>query len=68
MENYKKEYWNKSKTKYVTVTRSKFSDGYNYYLIVINKGMYGEIVIDDTFKQKEILTEKEAIKTAKKLL
>ena len=68
MANYKKEYWNKYKTKCVIITRGIFSDGYNYYLMVINKGMYGKMVIDGTFKQKEILSEKEAIKTAKKLL
>ena len=68
MGNYKKEYWNKPKTKCVIITRTKLSDGYNYYLMVIKKGMYGKMVVDDSLKQKEILSEKDAITTAKKLL
>jgi hypothetical protein len=70
MANYKKEYWNKSKTKCVMITRSKLSDGYNYYLTVLRKGgLHNSYVIDESIKQKEsILSEAEAIKQAKRLI
>ena len=74
MANYKKEYWNKAKTKGVLISRSKLADGFNYYLTYMtlsffklnNKNAY---VINDSYKQKEsIMSEAKAITQAKKLI
>jgi hypothetical protein len=69
MKAYKKEVSNSAKTKFVIITRSKLSDGYNYYLTLLSKQSSGRILINESYKQKEsILSEKLAIATAKKLL
>jgi len=67
MTNYKKEYWNELKTKGVIINRTKLSDGYNYYLTLINGS--NTSFINESYKQIEsILSEKKAIQQAKKLI
>jgi hypothetical protein len=67
--NYKKEISNKSKSKIVIITRTKLSDGYNYYLMLLTLNPSKKYVIDGRYKQKNsILSEASAIKEAKSLL
>ena len=67
--NYKKEISNKSKSKIVIITRTKLSDGYNYYLMLLTLNSSKKYVIDGRYKQKNsILSEASAIKEAKSLL
>ena len=69
MANYKKEYWNKAKTKGVLISRSKLADGFNYYLTYMTLGAFKTYVINDSYKQKEsIMSEAKAIAEAKKLI
>jgi len=69
MKAYKKEVSNAAKTKIVIITRSKLSDGYNYYLTLLGKQSSGKIFVNESYKQKDsILSEKLAIATAKKLV
>lgn len=65
---YLKQYWNESKSKSIIITRLLLSDGYNYYITVLNVGFNGALFIDESFKQDEILSEKKAIETAKNTL
>jgi len=65
MKTYQKRFYNKSGNKSILIVRQKFIDGYNYYLTAISNGLY----IDESFKQiATILSEKSAIKAAKKYL
>lgn len=67
--NYKKEISNKAKTKFVIITRTKLSDGYNYYLMLLTLASNKKFVINESYKQKQsILSEAKAITEAKKLL
>jgi hypothetical protein len=67
--NYKKEISNKSKSKIVIITRTKLSDGYNYYLMLLTLNSSKKYVIDGRYKQKNsILSEVSAIKEAKSIL
>ena len=68
MANYKKEYWNKTKTKQAIITRSKYADGYNYYITIVKKGNFSSFVIDSSYKQKEITSEQKAIEEAKRAI
>lgn len=70
MVNYKKEYWNKDKTKGVLISRRKFPDGFNYYLTYMTLGVFKTTyVINESYKQKEdIMSEAKAISEAKKLI
>lgn len=69
MKAYKKEVSNSSKTKFVIITRSKLSDGYNYYLTLLSRQSSGKVFINESYKQKEsIMSEKLALETAKKLV
>jgi hypothetical protein len=43
----------KSGNKKVVITRTKLSDGYNYYLLVVNISFLGLEYIDDCYKQVE---------------
>jgi len=65
MKTYQKIFYNESGNKSILIVRQKFIDGYNYYLTAIINGLY----IDESFKQiATILSEKSAIKAAKKYL
>ena len=69
MKGYKKEVSNSTKTKIVIITRTKLSDGYNYYLTLLGKHSSGKMFVNETYKQKNsILSEREALATAKKLV
>ncbi len=69
MTGYKKEVSNTSKTKFVIITRSKLSDGYNYYLTLLSKNSSGKVFINESYKQKDsINSEKEALAVAKKIV
>jgi hypothetical protein len=69
MANYKKEYWNKAKTKGVIISRSKLADGFNYYLTYMTLNAFKTYVINNSYKQKEsIMSEAKAIAEAKKLI
>jgi hypothetical protein len=69
MKGYKKEVSNSTKTKIVIITRTKLSDGYNYYLMLLGKHPSGIMFVNQTYKQKNsILSEREALATAKKLV
>lgn len=65
-----KDIYNKTKTAYVSVSRTKLSDGYNYYLTVFTKALFGKgFVINENKKQtKTILSAKDAFIEARKLL
>ena len=70
MKGYKKEVSNKDKTIIVLITRTKLSNGYNYYLMLMTKSSNGKFFVwNEGYKQKKtILSEKEAIETAKKVV
>ena len=70
MTSYKKQYWNEAKTKSVLIHRTRLSDGYNYYIMLLAKAwsVNSPLFINESFKQvDEILSEESAIKIAKEL-
>jgi hypothetical protein len=60
---------NSERTKKVTITRTKLSDGYNYYLNVFVLNGYNHFIVSDKYKQKEsILSKRKAIEVAEQLI
>ena len=60
---------NSEKTKKVTITRTKLSDGYNYYLNVTSLNAYNHTIINGSYKQIEsIFSKRKAIEIANSLL
>lgn len=60
---------NSERTKKVIITRTKLSDGYNYYLSVMTLNIWKNWQINDSYKQKEsIYSKREAIEVAEALL
>lgn len=66
---YKKQVANTNNTKFVFISRTKLSDGYNYYLTLLQRDYLGRFYINESYVQKNsILSEKEALATAKKVV
>ena len=60
---------NSERTKKVTITRAKLSDGYNYYLNVFVLNAYNHFIVSDKYKQTEtILSKRKAIEVAEQLI
>lgn len=61
---------NAERTKKVIITRSLLSDGYNYYLMLVNYNEYSkQWFIDDNYRQiVEITSKIEAIEKAEDIL
>jgi len=66
---FKKEYWNKAKTKGVLISTSNLADGVNYYLTYITLSHFNTYFINESYKQKEsIMSKGKAISEAKRLI
>ena len=68
-EMFHKEIEKKNRKVQIYRKKSPIQNGYEYFLLVLTKGMFGDFVVNTNYKQKtEINSEQVAIKMANQFL